>query len=62
MIRMRDEINTKYLATINDPDATPADKTVTCGTCHQGHTMPQQFGAAPGQAAHHDMDVPSKPE
>src|SRR5277367_529415 len=28
MIAMTQEINTKYLSTINDPDATPADKTV----------------------------------
>lgn len=59
MIRMKDEINAKYLATINDPDATAADKTVTCGTCHRGKTMPEQFDAAPG-AEHHEM--PSKPE
>lgn len=61
MIRMKDEINAKYLATINDPDATPADKTVTCGTCHRGHTMPEQFSAAPGEQ-HHEMQMPSKPE
>jgi hypothetical protein len=61
MIQMKDEINAKYLATINDPDATVADKTVTCGTCHRGHTMPEQFGAAPGEQ-HHQMDMPGKPE
>jgi hypothetical protein len=59
MIRMKDEINAKYLATINDPDASAADKTVTCGTCHRGHTMPVPFDAAPG-AQHHQM--PPRPE
>jgi hypothetical protein len=55
MIRMTQEINTKYLATVNDPDATPAQKTVTCGTCHRGHSMPMPFNAAPGQMEHHSM-------
>jgi hypothetical protein len=55
MIRMTQEINTKYLATVNDADATPAQKTVTCGTCHRGHSMPMPFNAAPGQMEHHSM-------
>ncbi|HTV04713.1 MAG TPA: c-type cytochrome [Acidobacteriaceae bacterium] len=45
MLRMTEEINAKYLSTVHDPDATPADKTVTCGTCHRGHTMPAPFVA-----------------
>ena len=53
MITMTQEINKKYLSTVKDPDATPADKTVTCGTCHRGNTMPAQFGAAGGEM-HHD--------
>lgn len=45
MISMTNEINKKYLSTVKDPDATPADKTVTCGTCHRGNSMPAQFAA-----------------
>jgi hypothetical protein len=45
MISMTNEINAKYLAQIHDPDASPAQKTVTCGTCHQGHSMPEPFKA-----------------
>jgi Photosynthetic reaction centre cytochrome C subunit len=47
MIAMTQEINSKYLTQVNDPDATPADKTVTCGTCHRGNTMPSQFTPKP---------------
>ncbi|MFZ0662366.1 MAG: c-type cytochrome [Acidobacteriaceae bacterium] len=46
MIRMVNEINTRYLATIKDPDAPQAEKTVTCGTCHRGHSMPPAFAGA----------------
>jgi hypothetical protein len=60
MIRMTEEINAKYLSTINDPDATVADKTVTCGTCHRGHTMPEPFAAANAGEGHPGM--PAKPE
>jgi hypothetical protein len=47
MIAMTQEINLKYISTINDPDATPAMKTVTCGTCHRGDTMPAPFTPKP---------------
>lgn len=47
MIAMTQEINSKYLSQINDPDATPAMKTVTCGTCHRGNTMPALFTPKP---------------
>jgi cytochrome c5 len=43
MIAMTQTINQKYLSTINDPDATPEMKTVTCGTCHRGNIMPAPF-------------------
>jgi hypothetical protein len=46
MIRMVNEINTKYLANVQDADATQADKTVTCGTCHRGQSMPAAFASA----------------
>jgi hypothetical protein len=45
MISMTQEINAKYLSTVHDPDATPEQKLVTCGTCHRGHNMPQVFTA-----------------
>lgn len=47
MMHMVQTIDTDYLAKINDPDATPADKHVTCGTCHRGHSMPTQFVPPP---------------
>ena len=63
MITMTQEINQKYLSTVNDPDATPADKTVTCGTCHRGNQMPAVFGEASGGEMHHDAaPTPPKPE
>ncbi|HTR67594.1 MAG TPA: c-type cytochrome [Terriglobales bacterium] len=55
MITMTKEINAKYMSQINDPDATPADKAVTCGTCHQGNSMPMPF-AASKRSAPHGMD------
>jgi thioredoxin reductase len=60
MIRMTTEINAKYLSTVNDPDATAAEKTVTCGTCHRGRSMPAPFAAAAATGEHHSM--PAKPE
>ena len=64
MIRMTQEIDSKYIATINDPDATPAEKTVTCGTCHRGKSMPPAFvGAAGSQQRQSQMhEMPAKPE
>jgi hypothetical protein len=53
MITMTAEINAKYLATIPDPASSDP---VTCGTCHQGHSVPVAFvppprtPAAPGGA------------
>jgi hypothetical protein len=47
MIAMTQEINTKFMTQINDPDAMPADKTVTCGTCHRGNKMPAPFTPKP---------------
>lgn len=45
MMLMNREINEKYMAQIHDPDAAPDQKTVTCGTCHRGHSMPITFKA-----------------
>ena len=60
MMRMTAEINTKYLSTVHDPDASPAQKTVTCGTCHRGETMPAPF--VPPTAPAKPMGGPRKPE
>jgi hypothetical protein len=40
---MTQEINAKYMSQIHDPDAAPDQKTVACGTCHRGHSMPVTF-------------------
>ena len=60
MISMTQEINAKYLSTVDDPDATPAEKTVTCGTCHRGNSMPAPFVAT--EKGHAPMAAPEKPE
>lgn len=54
MIAMTQEINAKYLSQIHDPDASPAQKTVACGTCHRGNTMPIPFDAPAGEEMHHE--------
>lgn len=53
MITMTQEINGKYISQVKDPDATPADRTVTCGTCHRGSSMPMPFAARKSNE-HHD--------
>jgi hypothetical protein len=52
MMLMTQEVNAKYLSQIHDPDAAPDQKTVTCGTCHRGHSMPITYkpSAKPGAA------------
>jgi thioredoxin reductase len=60
MLKMTAEINEKYISTVNDPDAIPEVKTVTCGTCHRGHSMPVPFNATTGHEEHHSM--PAKPQ
>jgi Photosynthetic reaction centre cytochrome C subunit len=62
MMLMTQEINAKYLSQIHDPDATPDQKTVSCGTCHQGHSMPEPFKApAHPNQEHPAMDHPATP-
>ena len=64
MITMTNEINAKYLSQVKDPDATPAEKTVTCGTCHRGTSMPTPFApvATPGQHHDHPAAPDQKPQ
>src|SRR5579885_2996460 len=59
MIAMTRTINEKYMSTIKDPDATPEMKTVTCGTCHRGNTMPEPFKPKP--KTHPQGTPPQKP-
>ena len=47
MMRMTQAMNDQYMSQIHDPDATPEDKQVTCGTCHRGHKMPEHFVPPP---------------
>jgi hypothetical protein len=55
MIKMTEEINTRYLAQLADHKA---DQTVTCATCHRGTAHPEAFvpkqhaQSTPPQAAH----------
>lgn len=47
MLRMTQNINEQYMTQVNDPDAMPEDKHVTCGTCHRGQKMPAHFVPPP---------------
>jgi hypothetical protein len=44
MIRMTDDLNTKYLAQLSDRKSTDP---VTCGTCHRGMSHPEVFVPKP---------------
>ncbi|MEO6805862.1 MAG: c-type cytochrome [Edaphobacter sp.] len=50
MIRMTEDINTKYLTQIADHDSANA---VTCGTCHRGMMMPETFVPKPRERGNH---------
>ena len=39
MMTMTSELNSKYIGTL----PTGSDEKVDCGTCHRGHSMPQEF-------------------
>jgi hypothetical protein len=60
MIAMTQEINSKFMTQINDPDAKPEDKTVTCGTCHRGNQMPTQFVPKPEEHPAGGMPMPKQ--
>lgn len=55
MIQMTHDMNVQYMSKVNDPDAMPEDKHVTCGTCHRGHKMPEHFVPPP---EHHGHQAP----
>jgi hypothetical protein len=44
MIKMTDDLNTKYLAQLSDRKSTDP---VTCGTCHRGMARPEAFVPKP---------------
>jgi hypothetical protein len=44
MIRMTDDLNTKYLAQLTDHKSTDV---ITCGTCHRGMSHPEAFVPKP---------------
>jgi hypothetical protein len=58
MMLMTHDINEKYMSQIHDPDAAPDQKTVSCGTCHQGHNMPVPFKAPEHPKADHQQMAP----
>ncbi len=45
MYTMTEEINSKYIATVNG-----SGMPVTCGTCHRGAVSPELFSLQPGGA------------
>jgi|SRR5271154_2245902 len=53
MIKMTDDLNTKYLAQLTDPKAASP---ITCGTCHRGMAHPEVFVPKP-----HEHGNPSPP-
>ena len=61
MLRMTMTINDKYLSQVDNPDAKPDQKNVTCGTCHRGQKMPAVF-VLPPEHKHGMPGGPSKPE
>jgi Photosynthetic reaction centre cytochrome C subunit len=52
MVTMVDQINTQYVAKIENSGAP-----VTCGTCHRGHLDPAPFTPPPGHE-HHEHAAP----
>ena len=49
MIRMAQDLNTKYLAQLPNMPAGSAPPTVSCGTCHRGEKEPPAFVPPPRQ-------------
>ena len=43
MYTMTQQINKDYISKTKEIDTDAMDMTVTCGTCHRGHEMPQEF-------------------
>lgn len=47
MMRMTWNINQQYLSKVHNPEATPQQQHVGCGTCHRGQKMPPEFVPPP---------------
>jgi hypothetical protein len=58
MIKMTEEINTRYLAQLTDHKA---DQTVTCGTCHRGAAHPVAFVPKPQEHTDHPPAATTPP-
>ena len=58
MIRMTDDINTKYLAQLPDRKSTDP---VTCGTCHRGMSRPEVFVPKPHEPGNRPPAAPTTP-
>lgn len=43
MYTMTERINADYISKAKQIDTDAMDMTVTCGTCHRGHKMPEKF-------------------
>ncbi len=43
MIAMTQQINADYISKAKTLDTDSMGMTVTCGTCHRGHSMPEEF-------------------
>ena len=58
MMRMTDDLNTRYLAKLEDHDGPPAK--ADCGTCHRGHAHPEAFTPPPEHHGGPGHDGPGK--
>lgn len=56
MMRMVNDINTGYIAKIDN-----SGMPVTCGTCHRGHLSPEPFVPPPDNDHDHDHDHAAPP-
>ena len=56
MIKMTDDLNTKFLAQLSDHKSTDA---VTCGTCHRGMAHPEPFVPKPHEQGNRQPSPPT---
>jgi hypothetical protein len=56
MIKMTDDLNTKFLAQLSDHKSTDA---VTCGTCHRGMAHPEPFVPKPHEQENRQPSSPT---
>jgi len=58
MIKLTDEINTKYLAQLSDRKS---NDPMTCGTCHRGMAHPEVFVAKQHEQGNRPPAAPTAP-